>query len=220
MNKKSIIIVSAVIVVLIVGGFLFKKSHNTQTLKMTDQKKVSTQKPVANTASTKNVSGTSDATPSKDLNVASGIAEKPTFVENPIKNDATTEGFKIVDALVENNIDPTTKKDVNDHLELSLKNISEKDMTDFEIYYTITDPAANVKEGYYHKLTGLILKSGETKSIHFDNGTGDGHFSENMNSIYRTTNPAKLFDVILSSPGYKIETTQINKDPGGAEKAD
>lgn len=210
MNKKNIAIISLIGIVLIVGGVLFKKSRNTQTLKTMDLQSVSAQ----------NTSSPSNAKSNNNLEAAAGIAEKPTFVENPINNDAIIEGFKVVDALAENNVDPATKKVVNDHLELSLKNISGKDITDFEIYYTITDPAANVKEGYYHKLIGFILKSGETKSIHFDNGTGDGHFSENMNSIYRTTNPAKVFDIILSSPGYKIETVQINKDPGGAEKAD
>ncbi len=146
--------------------------------------------------------------------------QKPVFAENPIKNDSTTEGFKITDALVENNLDPITNKATNDHLEVTIKNIVSKDLSDFEFYYTVTDPATNKTEGYYKKLTGFTLKSGETKSIHFDDVKAVNHFRDNPNSIYHTTSAAKVFDLVLSTPGYKIETVKINKDPGGDEKAD
>jgi len=44
-----------------------------------------------------------------------------------------------------------------------------KELADFLVYYTITDNAANKKEGYIVKLTNFILKNGETKTVHFDN---------------------------------------------------
>jgi len=144
----------------------------------------------------------------------------PAFAENPIKNDSTKEGFKITSILVENNVDPNTQKAVDDHLEIALKNISGQDLKNFEIYYTITDTVTNKKEGYYLKLTNFVLKKEETQSIHFDNGKGENHFSENPNSSYFNSPNAKIFDVVLSVPGYKLVTARVNKDPGGEEKAD
>jgi hypothetical protein len=70
----------------------------------------------------------------------------PAFAENPIKNDAMQEGFTITEALVENNINPATKKDVDDHLEVTLKNTAGKDLSGFEVYYTITDETTQKKK--------------------------------------------------------------------------
>jgi hypothetical protein len=144
----------------------------------------------------------------------------PVFAENPINNNSINEGFQIINGIVENNVDPVTKKAVNDHLELTLKNTSGKELKGFEIYYTISDNITNQKEGYYKNIPDLILKAGETKSIHFDNQSGDGHYSANINSIYSTSINAKTFNVIISTSGYKIASIQINKDAGGNEKAD
>jgi hypothetical protein len=144
----------------------------------------------------------------------------PVFAENPISNNATKEGFLIINGIVENNVDPVTKKTVNDHLELTIKNTSGKDLKGFEIYYTITDKTTNKKEGYYLKASDLLIKSGETKAIHFDNGNGDGHFKENPNSSYFTSPNAKTFDVVISTADYKTVSLQIQKDAGGSEKAD
>ncbi|MHB1376303.1 MAG: hypothetical protein ACYCXB_02635 [Candidatus Humimicrobiaceae bacterium] len=144
----------------------------------------------------------------------------PVFAENPINNNSTNEGFQIVNGIVENNVDPVTKKIASDHLELTLKNTSGKDIKGFEIYYTILDNVTNQKEGYYKNIPDLILKAGETKSIHFDNQSGDGHYSANINSIYTASINAKTFNVIISTSGYKIVSIQINKDAGGNEKAD
>ncbi len=165
--------------------------------------------------------GTDPNNPDTDGDGANDLQDQnPVFTENPIKNDSVAEGFKITDALVENNLDPTTNKATNDHLEVIVKNIASKDLSDFEFYYTVVDPATNKTEGYYKKLTGFILKSGETKSIHFDDIKAVDHFRDNPNSIYHTTSAAKVFNLVLSTPGYKIETVKINKDPGGDEKAD
>ncbi len=146
------------------------------------------------------------------------------FAENPIINNSTQEGFQITSILVENNYDPATKKDVDDHLEITLKNIAGKDLADFLVYYTITD-AANKKEGYIVKLTNFILKNNETKTVHFDNNNSPynlltDHFGENPNSIYKTNIDAKVFEVMISVPGYKVVSEKVDKDPGGSEKAD
>ncbi|MHB8903544.1 MAG: hypothetical protein ACYC40_00340 [Patescibacteria group bacterium] len=144
----------------------------------------------------------------------------PVFALNPIKNGSKQPGFTITEALVENNVDPITKKIASDHLEATIKNISGQDLTNFEVYYTITDQANNKKEAYYKSLSGFVLKSGETKTLHFDNLGGDGHFSFNPNSIYYTTSSAKTFTLLLSTPGYEVKDVIINKDPGGSEKVD
>lgn len=144
----------------------------------------------------------------------------PVFAENPIVNTATRKGFEIVDALVENNYDPRAKKDANDHLEITLKNISGTDLTDFETYYTIKDADTKKREGYYVKIPNLVVKSGESVTIHFDNATGLNHFGENENSIYHTGKNAKIFELTMSVPGYAPVTIQIKKDAGGVEQAD
>jgi len=147
------------------------------------------------------------------------------FAENPIINNSTQEGFQITSILVENNYDPATKKDVDDHLEITLKNIAGKDLSDFLVYYTITDNDANKKEGYIVKLTNFILKNGETNTVHFDNNSSPynllaDHFGENPNSIYKTNIDAKVFNIMISTPGYKVISEKVDKDPGGSEKAD
>ncbi len=139
--------------------------------------------------------------------------------KNPIQNTSTQEGFTIAGSLVENNVDKAGKV-IDDHLELALKNTVGKDLTDFEVYYQITDMVTGQKEGYYKKLTSFVLKSGETQSIHFDGGTEAGHFSANKNSLYYKSPNKMVFDVTVSTPGYKLQTVQISKDAGGAEQND
>jgi hypothetical protein len=144
----------------------------------------------------------------------------PVFAENPIINNSTNEGLIITSLLVENNVDPVTNKAVNDHLEIELKNTSGKELKGFEVYYTIADNDTNKIESYYVNLPDFILKNGETKSINFDNKSGDGHFGVNVNSIYFTSTNAKEFEVIISTKGYKPISGKVSKDPGGEEKAD
>jgi len=143
----------------------------------------------------------------------------PGLYKNTIQNIATEEGFVITDSKVENNTD-TAGKAVDDHLELSLKNTAGKDLADFEVYYLITDTMTSQKEGYYKKLSGFVLRSGETQAIHFDNGTEPGHFKVNKDSLYYKSPNKLTFDVTVSTAGYKIQTVQISKDAGGAEQQD
>ena len=143
----------------------------------------------------------------------------PGLYKNEISNTSTLEGFSISSAIVENNTDASGKV-VNDHLEFKLINTSGKDLSNFEIYYTITDLVTNKKEGYFKPLTGFVLKSGQSQTIHLDNLSGEGHFSSNKNSIYYTSANKLQFDVIVSTPGYKVQTVQVFKDAGGAEVKD
>ena len=89
------------------------------------------------------------------------------------------------------------KKRLKTILEITLKNTAGKDLTDFVVYYTITNNVTGKHEGYIVKLTNFTLKSGETRIIHFDNiNTPDNllpdHFGENPNSFYKTNIDAKV----------------------------
>jgi hypothetical protein len=193
MNKKTYII--GAIILVIIGGIILSKSFSTSNQK------------VNQTSSTvKNVS-----------NDPQDIV--PGLYTNVIKNTSTISGLKIESGLVENNVDKTGKI-ADDHLELVLKNSSTKDMNNFEVYYTVTDLVDSKKEGYYKKLTGLTLKAGETKTIHFDSNVGENHFGVNKDGLYFTGKNKMQFDVQISTPDFKVATIQIAKDAGGAELKD
>lgn len=143
----------------------------------------------------------------------------PGLYKNPILNNSTKEGFAISSVMVENNTDAAGNA-VSDNLELTLKNLTGKDLSGFEVYYTITDSVTNKKEGYYKRLDGFVLKANSTDKIHFDNKVGYGHFSANTNSIYKKSNNQLRFDVMVSTPGYKVAAIQATKAAGGAEVKD
>ncbi len=196
MQKNFIAYSIAGVVLLLLVGLLFSKSPTSKTA------------PVSATPASVTTSAASDP---QDI--------VPGLYENRIHNTATQAGFTITAAQVENNTDPAGKI-VDDHLEITLKNTTPQDLTDFEAYYTITDPSTNKKEGYYKKLSGFVLKKDQTASIHFDNQTGVGHVSANKNSIYYSSSNQLLFDVSVSTPGYAVQTIHITKDAGGAEQKD
>ncbi len=217
MTKKNITIIIGV-GILMIGLTIFNSNNNkkNQTNTITNninQNKNNINQNKNNNTNINNNIDNSIKIPTNPTDIVPGL------YQNPIINTATIDGFKIINSKVENNED-INKKIVDDHLELTLKNISGKDISDFEVYYTITDTVTNQKEGYYKKLDGFVLKNNEIKSIHFDNKTGDGHFTSNINSLYYKSSNKMIFDVMVSTPGYKIETVSINKDAGGAELKD
>lgn len=235
-NKLVLIIGGVVIIILAVGLLWYKISHKTETLQSTNNQG-STQNTIVDKTLDSDKDGIPDTaektlgtdpynTDTNGNGIPDNTDKSPVLAENPIQNISTAEGFQIKEAIVENNVDPATNKIANDHFEVTLKNVSGKNLTNFDLYYAISDPKTNQKEGYYKKMTGFVLAAGSTKTIHFDQTKeqlgqmSDGHFGENINSIYRTTNNAKNFDLTLSTPGYKTVEMKINKDPGGAEKAD
>ncbi len=170
---------------------------------------------ISNSGSNKKLSTVSNSpTPSaKPENIVPG------FYPNPIKNTSTEANFIIVSAKVENNTDDNGKP-ISDHLEITLKNNSGKDLADFEIYYSILDTVNQKKEAYSVKLTGFTLKGGQIETIHFDNKQLANHFEVNTNSLYYTSVNKLLFDIVVSTPSSKVETTQAAKDAGGAETKD
>ncbi|MBU6447945.1 hypothetical protein KGQ24_03855, partial [Patescibacteria group bacterium] len=118
--------------------------------------------------------------------------------------------------LVENNVDATGKP-VNDHLELTLQNLTGQTLSNLEAYYTIVDAANGKKEGYFKQLTGFSLPPHGSGTIHFDGKSGTGHYGVNTHGIYGTTLDQLKFDVEVSAPGYAPIYASATKAPGGAE---
>jgi hypothetical protein len=172
-----------------------------------------------NNASNKAIpSGTKTSTAAQDTGAIQLIL--PVTSGNPITNNATAPGFAIASAIVENNTDPITKIITSDHLEVTLKNVASKDIAQFETYYSVKDLVTHVSDAYYTKLTGFVLKAGETRTFHFDNTGKVDHYRENNYSVYRTSKNAMQFDITVSAPSYKVQNISIRKDKGGAEKVD
>lgn len=130
-----------------------------------------------------------------------------------------TTGFKI-NAIVENNVDASTGRPVTDHLEITISNLINKDISNFTIYYSITDLRTNQKEGYNLNLDNFVLKSGETRTIHIDGENKTDHYPVNRYSLYYLSHNKLKFIVDVNSPGYKGQEIIVNKDAGGAEQAD
>jgi hypothetical protein len=150
---------------------------------------------------------------------------------NDLKDKSPVESSKKIDAAgkpnalvfsgkVEDNFDPKTKLDVDDHLELDVKNTSGEDLKNFVAFYTIKDDGTGKTESYYVPLKGLTLKAGQSTVVHFDNTGLEGHFRDNPNSSYRKSENAKLFTMQLAAAGFAPVQIEIHKDKGGAEKKD
>ncbi len=140
--------------------------------------------------------------------------------DDPIKNNATAPGLVIASAQVEDNVDPATNQSIPDKLQISLKNTSSQTMSNFEIYYRMTDSTTGVSEGYYEKLGGLSLGPNETKTVFFDNQSSPNHYPENKYSLYRTSKNEVRFTIELSTPGFKVATGETKKSVGTGEKQD
>jgi hypothetical protein len=136
---------------------------------------------------------------------------------NPIQNTSTAPGLRIVSVLVENNVDPATKKATDDHLEIKLENTGPKALTGLEVYYELTDPSTGAHEGYYRKLDGLAIAPGATQTVHFDSKSGPGHYPDNKYSLYNTSKNALQVKVTVSAAGVAVQTKNLKKDAGGAE---
>lgn len=139
---------------------------------------------------------------------------------NPIKNNSIVKALEISSVLVENNVDPKTKKATDDHLEVALRNTGTADLAGVEVFYTFTDTKTSDTESYYLKLpsTFTIPANGQ-RIAHFDNTGATDHFPVNKYSLYATsTNPQKVA-VIVSATGAATATKTVKKDAGGAEVA-
>lgn len=139
---------------------------------------------------------------------------------DPIVNAATAPTLAITYAAVENNVDPSTNKTINDRLEVTLKNSGTSQLTGFEIYYTMTDVTTKAVENYYQKLDGLTIPAGQEQTVYFDNQAGPGRYPENTFSIYRSSKNQVDFRIEVSATGAKIATGTATKSVGTGEKVD
>jgi hypothetical protein len=162
---------------------------------------------------------------SASSNAAASVAASPAggpvlpVPSDPIVNTSTKPGLEITGIMVENNVDPVTKQDLSDRLQMTLVNTSSSTLSDLEVYYNMTDSKTNKSEGYYQKLTGLTIAPGASQTIYFDTESGPGHYPENIYSLYRTSPNEVVIDVKVSAPGYAPATAQVKKAVGTGEKA-
>lgn len=140
---------------------------------------------------------------------------------NPIKNTSTAQTLKITGVMVENNVDPSTKKAVPDHLEIALKNDGSAALSGFEVYYTFTDKVTKATESYYTKLpVSFTIPAGGATVINFDNSGQPNHFPVNKFDLYHTSKNALTVAVEVSAAGAAPQTSTVDKAAGGAETAD
>jgi hypothetical protein len=166
------------------------------------------------------VLGTDPLNADTDGDGVNDLADKePTHSSATLSTAGKPNGFSFT-GKVEDNFDPATKKDLADHLELEVKNISSEELKDLTAYYSIRDEGTGKEEAYTVLLKGLAIKASETAFINFDGSGLPGHFRDNPNSSYRLSENAKLFTVQLAAKDFAPVQIEIHKDKGGAEKAD
>ncbi len=137
---------------------------------------------------------------------------------NPIVNNSTKPALQITYSAAENNVDPITKNPIGDQLELTLKNTGLTPMSGIEVYYQMTDIVTNAKEGYYQKLSGLVIPASQEATVYFDNKSQPGHYPENQFSLYRNSQNEVDFKIWVSAPGSKIAEATAIKSKGTGEK--
>ena len=145
---------------------------------------------------------------------------EPVFTVNPISVAGAPAPFAIKEALVENNYDFAAKKDAPDHLELQVTNTGTAPLTNFSIYYSITDADTGKVEGTFRKLDGFSVPANGEARLHIDDAAIAGHFRFNPNSIYTSSQAAKPFAVMLKQGDFAPVSVDIAKDKGGPEAAD
>lgn len=166
------------------------------------------------------VLGTDPLNADTDGDGMNDLADKsPVSAENLIPQTGKSNGFTFT-AKVEDNFDPVSKADVSDHLELQVKNIADENLKGLAVYYALKDDVTGKVESYYKPLANLAIGKGETVAVNFDDTSTAGHFRDNPNSIYHTSQNGKMFTVQLAAEGYAPLQIEFKKDKGGAEQAD
>lgn len=158
------------------------------------------------------------STPTPSSTQSSGVPLALPIASNPIVNTSTAPLLQVTYAAAENNVDPSTKATIGDQLELTLKNVSTKPLSGLEVYYEMTDIVTKAKEGYYQKLTGLVIGANQSTTIYFDSKPQHGHYPENQFSLYRTSPNEVDFKIWVSAKDSKIAQATAVKSTGTGEK--
>jgi hypothetical protein len=159
-------------------------------------------------------------TPGASAPVDNGAQVLP-VASNQIDNTATATTLTIDSVLVENNVDPATGKDADDHLEIALTNTGTTDLSGFEVYYTYDDPTTGDSESYYTQLpASFTIPAGGNRVVHFDGSGAPDHFPDNAFSLYHTSMNALDVTVDVSATDAAPQIMTVAKDPGGEEVAD
>lgn len=143
----------------------------------------------------------------------------PVNAPDPTVAGGATATYRLGEILVENNVDPATKTDAPDHLEIQVFNDGAADLTALTMYYTLTDADSGAKEAYVFRPQVTVPAGGEAR-IHVDEGTAPGHLRANPNSLYVTSLAGKHVTVLVQADGFAAVQGAVEKDPGGAETAD
>lgn len=143
------------------------------------------------------------------------VDTEPVFTENLIAETSTTPlTISVKDIKVEDNA-------TADHLEITLVNTGTSVLTNFDIYFSISDQVDAKTEAYYELLKDLTINPGESKTIHFDNNVSEsGHYYGNMNGLYGSSPNGLTFDIQLHANGYAPLHFTVDKATGTAEVAD
>jgi hypothetical protein len=139
---------------------------------------------------------------------------------NPIANQAAHPDLAVVSAAVEDLVDPSTGQAIDDRLMLTLKNNGSSDLSNLEVYYTMTDAVTGASESYYQALTGFTLAAGAEDYVYFDNKTDPGHFPENQFSLFRSSVNQVDFTIMVSADQSGIAQATTFKSEGTGEKVD
>lgn len=143
------------------------------------------------------------------------VDTQPVFTENLIVETSTIPlTISVKDVKVEDNA-------TADHLEITLVNTGTSTLTNFDIYFSISDQVDVKTEAYYELLKDLTINPGESKTIHFDNNVSEpGHYYANMNGLYGSSPNGLTFDIQLHANGYAPLHFTVDKATGTAEVAD
>ena len=143
------------------------------------------------------------------------VDTQPVFTENLIVETSTIPlTINVKDVKVEDNA-------TADHLEITVVNTGTSVLTNFDIYFSITDQIDAKTEAYYELLKDLTINPGESKTIHFDNNVSEpGHYYGNMNGLYGASPNCLTFDIQLHANGYAHLHFTVDKATGTAEVAD
>ncbi|MBN9310925.1 hypothetical protein [Devosia sp.] len=165
--------------------------------------------------------GTDPLNPDTDGDGVNDLKDSaPLSAPDPIAQSGAAAPFAIKEALVENNYDYAAKKDAPDHLELLVNNSTAAEIKDFSLYLTVKDADTGATETYFKPLPGFTVPPSGEARVHLDDGAIAGHFRDNPNGIYHSTQSAKVITFELAAAGYAPVSVDVNKDKGGAEAAD